>query len=79
MIDYQSAIISALWGCFVFLITNFLFRDFKIKIFLLIVFVLPVLILSVVGINNENIINVFIYMSKFIIKQKTIFYSKKLY
>lgn len=76
VIDYQSAILLVVWGGLVYLILNFLFRNLKLKIFLFITFVLPVLIFSVVGISGENIINVIIYMSKFILKPKLIFYGK---
>ena len=76
LIDYQSAILNVVWGGIVFLILNFLFTTLKLKIFLFIVFVFPVFIFSIVGINGENIINVIIYMSKFIIRPKLIFYSK---
>ena len=76
LIDYQSAILNVVWGGIVFFILNFLFTTLKLKIFLFIVFVFPVFIFSIVGINGENIINVIIYMSKFIIRPKLIFYSK---
>ena len=76
LIDYQTAILNVVWGGLVFIIINFLFSSLNIKIFLFITLVFPVLIFSVVGIDGENIINVIIYMSKFIIKPKLLFYSK---
>lgn len=76
LIDYSSAILTVIWGGIVYLILNVFFQNLKFKIFLLITLVLPVLIFSVVGIGGESIINVIIYMSKFIIKPKLIFYDK---
>lgn len=76
LIDYQSAILTVIWGGLVYLILNIIFESLKLKIFLFITSVLPVFIFSVVGIGGENIISVIIYMSKFIIKPKLIFYDK---
>ena len=76
LIDYQTAIINVLWGGIVYVLINLIFRSLSIKIFLFIVFVFPMLIFSVVGVNGENLINVVIYMSKFIIKRKLLFYNK---
>ena len=76
LIDYQTAILNTIWGGFVYLVLNFLFDSLNVKIFLFIVLVFPVLIFSIVGINGENVISVIIYMSKFIIKPKLLFYSK---
>ena len=76
LIDYQSAILNLIWSGIIFLILNLIFNSLNIKIFLFIVLVFPILIFSVVGINGENIINVIIYMSKFIIRPKLLIYTK---
>mgnify|MGYP004445867373 FL=1 len=76
LIDYQTAILNCIWGGGIFLIINTLFKNINIKIFLFISFVFPILIFSIVGINGEKIIDVIIYMSKFIIKPKLLFYDK---
>lgn len=76
LIDYQSAILNLIWSGIIFLILNVIFNSLNIKIFLFIVLVFPILIFSVVGINGENVINVIIYMSKFIIKPKLLIYTK---
>lgn len=76
IIDYQSAILNVIWGGLVFIIINNVFISLNIKIFLFIVLTFPIIIFSIVGINGENIINVIIYMSKFIIKQKLLLYNK---
>ena len=76
LIDYQTAILNVVWGGTILGILNVLFSNMNMKIFLFIVLVFPVLIFSIVGINGENIINVIIYMSKFILRPKLLFYSK---
>lgn len=76
LIDYQTAILNVIWGGIIFFILNLLFTSLNMKIFLFIALVFPMLIFSIVGINGENIINVIIYMSKFILRPKLLFYSK---
>lgn len=76
LIDYQTAILNTIWAGLIFLIVNLIFTTLNLKIFTFIVLVFPMLIFSIVGINGENLISVIIYMSKFIIKPKLLFYRK---
>lgn len=76
IIDYQTAVLNAIWAGAIFLTLNAICNSLNLKIFLFIVLVFPMLIFSIVGVNGENLINVIIYMSKFIIKPKLLFYSK---
>ena len=76
IMDYQTAIINLIWGGIVFLIVNTIFKSLSSKICLFIIAMFPMLIFSIVGINGDNLISVVIYMSKFIIKPKLLFYSR---
>lgn len=76
IIDYTTAFVNVIWYAFVLLIVNILFKNINIKIFLFIVFCFPLLLFSFSGFNGENIIYVFIYMSKYFFKQKLYFYNK---
>ena len=76
IIDYSTAILNVCWLSILLIIVNILFNDINIKIFLIIIFYFPILIFSIIGFNGENIIYVFIYMFKFINKQKLYFYNK---
>ena len=76
LFDYQTAILNTVWGGLVFLILNLIFKSLNIKIFLFIIFVFPVVVFSIVGINGENIINVIIYIIKYISKPKLYLYNK---
>lgn len=76
IIDYSTAILNVSWFSILLIIVNILFNDINIKIFLIIIFYFPILIFSIIGFNGENIIYVFIYMFKFINKQKLYFYNK---
>lgn len=73
IIDYSTAILNVSWFSILLIIVNILFNDINIKIFLIIIFYFPILIFSIIGFNGENIIYVFIYMFKFINKQKLYF------
>lgn len=76
IIDYQTGIFILIWGAIVFFIINSIVNNLNIKIFLFIVLVFPVLIFSIVGVNGENILSVIIYMLKYLIKPKLLFYTK---
>ena len=76
LIDAQTAVVSALWAGMMYLVVNFIFKSLYIKIFSFIVTVSPVVIFSIVGFNGENIINVAIYMIKFIMRRRIMFYGK---
>ena len=76
LINYQTAILNIIWDSLVFLILNMIFKNLNIKIFLFIILNFPILIFSIVGINGDSLMDVIIYMSKFIIKPKLLFYSK---
>ena len=76
IMDYQTAIINLIWGGIVFLIVNTIFKSLSLKICLFIIAMFPMLIFSIVGINGDNLISVVMYMSKFIIKPKLLFYSR---
>ena len=76
IIDYPTLFVNIVWFLLIFLICNFLFASINVKIFVFICFSLPLLPFSFSGFNGENFIYVFIYMYKFIIKQKLFFYQK---
>lgn len=76
LFDYQTAILNTVWGGLVFLILNLIFKSLNIKIFLFIIFVFPVVVFSIIGINGENIINVIIYIIKYISRPKLYLYNK---
>ena len=76
IIDYSTLIINVIFYLFIFSVCNLLFNNNNIKIFLFISTCLPLFILSVTGLNNENIILVFIYFLKFL-KNKRIYLYKK--
>ena len=77
IIEYNVLILNIIWCAFVFCVINILFNNINIKIFLFIVFCCPILLFSIFSFNHENIISIFIYISKFIFKPKLYLYCKK--
>ena len=76
ILDTQTAVVGAVWAGIIYLVVNFMFKSLYIKIFSFIVTVFPIVIFSIVGFNGENIINVAIYMIKFIMRRRIMFYGK---
>lgn len=75
-IDYSTAILNIVWFVFIFCLVNILFSSLNLKIFFFIVLCLPLLIFSIVGFNHENIIYVFLYISKYLRNPKVYLYRK---
>ena len=75
-IDYSVAIINLVWVIMIGGLLHIYIQDINIKVIVFILLCFPVFLLSISGIHGENIIYVFIYMFKFLIKQKLFFYAK---
>ncbi len=75
-IDYSTAILNVVWFSFIFCLVNIFFQDINIKIFLFIILCFPVLIFRIIGFNHENILYVFLYISKYIKNPKIYLYKK---
>lgn len=76
VIDYTTAAVNIIWYAIVFCLVYFFIPSIEAKIIIFILFCFPLLLFSFSGFNGENIVYVFAYMFKFIIKQKLYFYKK---
>lgn len=74
--DYFTIIINIIFDLFIFSLCNLLFNNINIKIFIFISLCFPLLLLSIVGLNNENIFLVLIYIVKYFVKPKLYLYNK---
>lgn len=74
--DYITIIINIIFDLFVFSVCNLLFNSINIKIFICVSLCFPLLILSIVGLNNENVFLVLIYICKYFLKPKLYLYNK---
>ena len=75
VIDYFTLTINIIYYCFIFSICNLFFTNLYIKIFLFVSLCFPVFLLSIVGLNNENIFLVLIYILKYLKKPKLYLYN----
>ena len=75
-IDYYTAIFNIIWIFFIIFILNIFFTSLSFKIFIGIILCFPLLLLSFIGFNGENILNVFSYILRFILKPKLFLYNK---
>ena len=74
--DYFTIVVNIIFDLFVFCLCNLIFTNINIKIFICISLCFPLLILSFVGLNNENVFLVLIYVFKYFIKPKIYLYNK---
>lgn len=76
MIDYGTAILNIIWGIIVFGIINIFSISLTVKIFIFIILVFPIFLISIVGFYGENIIFVFSYLFKYLLRPKVLLYKK---
>lgn len=74
--DYLTLIINIIFDLFVFSVCNLLFNNTNIIIFICVALCFPLLLLSIVGLNNENVFLVLIYVLKYFLKPKLYLYNK---
>ena len=74
--DYFTLVVNIIFDLFIFCLCNLIFTNINIKIFICISLCFPLLILSFVGLNNENVFLVLIYVFKYFIKPKLYLYNK---
>ena len=76
IIDYSTALVNLLWYTFVFLSVNTILNDLSLKICIFVVLCFPLLLVSFAGFNGENIIYIFSYLIRFLLKPKLFLYKK---
>ena len=73
IIDYSTALANVFWYVIVFIFVNLFFRSLELKICFFIFLSFPFFLISVTGLNGENILYVFKYFFKFIVRPKIYF------
>lgn len=76
IIDYSTLILNIIWNLIIFILINLFINNINIKIFIFVIFSLPILLFSIIGFNHENILNILIYLIKFIKSKKLFLFSK---
>ena len=75
-LDYSTAIFDVCWGIITYGVLGFFKLKVALHISIFLVLFIPVLIFSVFGFYGENIINVFYYLTKYILRPKVLLYKK---
>lgn len=76
IIDYSTLILNIIWNLFVFCLLNLLIVNLNIKIFLFIILCLPILLFSIIGFHHENILQISIYLIKYLKSNKLYLFNK---
>lgn len=76
IIDYSTAFVNLFWYGLVFIFINLFFHSLTLKIFVFVVCCFPLFLLSFAGFNGENIVYVFSYLFRFLLKPKLFLYKK---
>lgn len=75
-IDYTTVIANIIWYLIVFIFINLFFNNLNVKIFIFLIFCFPFFLFSITGFNGENIVYVFFYILKFLLKPKIFIFLK---
>lgn len=76
LIDYQTAVLDSIWAGILYVLVNVVFSSITLKVYFFIGLFVPFLLFSMIGMNNENIISVLIYIFKYYKKQKIYLFKK---
>lgn len=75
-LDYSTIIINLIWIYIVFNITSLFSFPLHLRISFVVILCLPLLLFSILGINNENILQVITYLFKYLVKPKLYIFYK---
>lgn len=77
LLDYQTAVLNGVWAGILYLLSNIFFDSLTHKLYFIIALFLPFLLFTIIGVNNESIISVSIYIFKYFKRQKIFLYRKQ--
>lgn len=76
VLDYSTLFVNLIWIYLVFNISRLFGLSLYIQLSLVIILCFPLILFSILGINNEKILNVIIYLVKYILKPKLYIFYK---
>lgn len=76
LIDYQTAILDSIVAGILYVFINLFFSSITTKLYLFIALFIPFLLFSIIGVHNENILSVLIYVFKYYKNQKLYLFKK---
>ncbi len=75
-IDYSTLLINLIWIAIVYFFTSIFCINLSSQISIIIILCFPLLLFSIFGVNNENILNIIVYLIKYCIKPKLYIFYK---
>ena len=75
--DYVTGVFDLIIGVILYFLISIIVKNIELKIYIFISLYFPILLMSIVGIGNENILIVFRYIIKYLLKPKVYVYDKK--
>ena len=75
-LDYSTLLVNLIWIYFIFNLSSIFSLSLYMRLSIVIIFCLPLVLFSIVGMNNENILQVIIYLIKYILKPKLYIFYK---
>ena len=75
-LDYSTLFVNLIWIYLVFSISSLFSPSLYVHISIVIIFCLPLILFSILGKNNENILQIVIYLIKYIFKPKLYIFYK---
>lgn len=76
LIDYQTAVLDSILAGILYVLINLFFSSLTTKIYIFIALFIPFLLFSIVGVHNEPIVSVLIYVFKYYKNQKLYLFKK---
>lgn len=76
VLDYSTLFVNLAWVYLVFSISRLFGLSLHLQLSLVIILCLPLILFSILGINNERILNVIIYLVKYLLKPKLYIFYK---
>ncbi len=76
VLDYPTILINLVWIYLVFNISHIFSTSLYVQLSFVIILCLPLILFSILGVNNENISQIIIYLVKYILKPKLYIFYK---
>lgn len=75
-LNYSTIVINLVWIFFIFNLLNLFPLSLHIQISLTIILCLPLILFSILGVNNESIFQIILYLLKYFLKPKIYIFYK---
>lgn len=74
--DYSTLLLNLIWIYLIYSISSLFVSSFFIHISIIIIFCLPLFLFSIFYVGNENLLNILIYLIKYLISPKLYIFYK---